>query len=171
MRLAGRSSSHSGHRGHYAITADTRPGPRRVRRAGPVPLTTAANRQQSGPGTLDLQQRNSVLATCQSLPIAHQTGRRVAAAPHSSPGSGHSRPSSPHRTAQRLGRMLDSAYSVRSTRLSRTCPHGYLRPSLVTIWRRFGMATDSAQSARGSVLSAFPVDGTPDPELGPVERG
>ena len=67
--------------------------------------------------------------------------------------------------------MLDSAYSVRSTRLSRTCPHGYLRPSLVTIWRRFGMATDSAQSARGSVLSAFPVDGTPNLGLGPSEEG
>jgi hypothetical protein len=39
--------------------ADTRPSPPCLRRAGPLPLTTAANRRQAGPGTLDLQQRNS----------------------------------------------------------------------------------------------------------------
>lgn len=42
-------------------------------------------------------------------------------------------------TAQRLGRMLATAYAVNSHRLSATGPRGYTRASLEPAWRRMGV--------------------------------
>lgn len=48
-------------------------------------------------------------------------------------------------TAQRLGRMLATAYGVNSTRLSRTGPRGYTRVALERIWTRMGVAPVTSQ--------------------------
>ncbi len=50
-------------------------------------------------------------------------------------------------TAQRLGKMLASAYGVNSTRLDRRGPRGYTRSSLLPVWRRMGVVTNSRASA------------------------
>jgi hypothetical protein len=50
-------------------------------------------------------------------------------------------------TAQRLGRMLATAYGINSTRLDRTGPRGYARAALLPIWYRMGVRTDPRRPA------------------------
>ncbi len=57
-------------------------------------------------------------------------------------------------TAQRLGRMLATSYSVNSARLDREGPRGYTRASLEPAWRRMG------------VTPSAPVPSTPHRETG-----
>jgi len=50
-------------------------------------------------------------------------------------------------TAQRLGRMLATAYGVNSTRLDRTGPRGYAQAALLPVWYRMGVRTDPRRLA------------------------
>ena len=61
-------------------------------------------------------------------------------------------------TAQRLGRMLASAYAVNSTRPDRDGPRGYTYASLLPVWRRMGIVTPERGSA--------PVPQTPPKQTG-----
>jgi hypothetical protein len=59
-------------------------------------------------------------------------------------------------TAQRLGRMLATAYGVNSTRLDREGPRGYTRASLDPALRRMGMTPPNRTGASGSDGSTGP---------------
>ncbi len=71
-------------------------------------------------------------------------------------------------TPQRLGKMLVSAYNIHSDRLSATGPRGYLRASLRTAFRRFGLdlseqSAEVAQPAEPARLTfAEVLANTPD---------
>ena len=61
-------------------------------------------------------------------------------------------------TAQRLGRMLATAYGINSTRMDRTGPRGYTRAALLPVWYRMGVRTDPRRLA--------PVRQTPPKQAG-----
>jgi len=53
-------------------------------------------------------------------------------------------------TAQRLGRMLSTAYKIHSTRLDRDGSRGYARSAFVTPWRRMGVQLQKQTGASGA---------------------
>lgn len=79
-------------------------------------------------------------------------------------------------TAQRLGRMLATAYGVNSTRLSGTGPRGYTRASLERAWRRMGVTVpdgpdntpqgDTSIPQGGIEIESEPVRSEPLQETG-----
>jgi len=62
-------------------------------------------------------------------------------------------------TAQRLGRMLASAYAINSGRVDHTGPRGYIRAAILPVWHRMGVVSGPRRLG--------PVRQTPPKQTGP----